>query len=156
MSKLVMRRKRCPRDEEDSARQTRTRFQEVVAGWARSKWPQDGSVEEKWSSIRSSLTESAEAVLGAERRYHPDCFIKSAATLEPMLQRRNHLYVKWLATGRSAAYRDFGRSVVMPAELFMKQRTVGSKLWQRSLRGGELVGRKYGDASEPCSLVGED
>ena len=52
--------------------------------------------------------------------------------------------------------RDFRRSVVMSAELFVKQRTVGSKLWQRRLRGGDLVGRRYGDASEPFSQVGED
>ena len=68
MSKLVMRRRRHSRDEEDPARQIRTRFQEDVAGWAQSEWPQDGSAEEKWSAIRSSLAESAESVLGTERR----------------------------------------------------------------------------------------
>ena len=64
-------------------------------------------MEEKWSAIRSSLTKSAEAVLSTERRYHPDWFIESAASLEPMLQHRNHLYAKWLATGRSADLQRF-------------------------------------------------
>ena len=62
---------------------------------------------EKWSAIRSSLTESAESILGTERRYHLHWFIKSAASLEPMLQYRNYLYAKWLATGRSADLQRF-------------------------------------------------
>ena len=46
MSKLVMRRRRHPRDVEDPAGLTRTRFQEDVTERTRSEWPQDGSVEE--------------------------------------------------------------------------------------------------------------
>ena len=93
---LVRRMKEHPEanDENRRMRQIHTTFQEVAAENAQSKWHPDGSVEEKWRTVRGALTEAAEAVLGIENRHHPDWFRESADTLEPILQHRNNLYAK--------------------------------------------------------------
>ena len=98
---LVCRKKNHPEaeDENERMRQTRTIFQHAVVETAQSRWPPMGSVEEKWQTVRGALTEAAESVLGIEKRHHPDWFRESADALEPVLQHRNNLYMKWLATG---------------------------------------------------------
>ena len=54
-----------------------------------SGWP----AEDKWSAMRSALTEAGETILGTQRRYHPDWFRESVAAIEPILKQRNYLYV---------------------------------------------------------------
>ena len=73
-------------------------FQQQVANRASAAWPVEGSAEDKWEAMRSALLDSAEAVLCTKSRYHPDWFRECANELEPILQRRNKLYTKWLAT----------------------------------------------------------
>ena len=57
--------------------------------------------------MRSALLDTAEAVLGTESRHHPDWFRECADELEPVLQRRNKMYMKWLATKRAEDQRRF-------------------------------------------------
>ena len=57
------------------------------------------TVSEKWATIHSALTEAASSVLGKEKRRHPDWFKENADSLEPILQKRNQLYLKWLGSG---------------------------------------------------------
>ena len=49
----------------------------------------------------------SEAILGTESRYHLDWFRECADELEPILQRRNKLYSKWLATKCAENQRRF-------------------------------------------------
>ena len=46
-------------------------------------WKGDGSVEEKWESVKAGLCETAERVLGYETRRQPDWFRESEADLKP-------------------------------------------------------------------------
>ena len=82
-------------------------FQQQVADRASAAWPTEGSAEDKWEAMRSALLDLAEAVLGTESRYHPDWFRECADELEPILQCRNKLYTKWLATKRVEDQRRF-------------------------------------------------
>ena len=82
--------------------EVKTAFIEQVLEKARKDWPIDGSVQDKWSVVRSALTETADDVLGRVRRYQPDWFQESMEELKPLLQQRNDAYKKWLATKRTA------------------------------------------------------
>ena len=84
--------------ENDSRPTQRSLFQEQVNDRAATEWPVGGSAQEKWEALKSALSKSAEALLGTEDRRHPDWFCESAGRLKPVLQRRNELYTKWLAT----------------------------------------------------------
>ena len=84
--------------ENDSRPTQRSLFQEQVNDRAATEWPVGGSAQEKWEALKSALCKSAEALLGIEDRRHPDWFCESAGRLKPVLQRRNELYTKWLAT----------------------------------------------------------
>ena len=53
-----------------------------------------GTVEDKWSAIRSALVESAEEGLGHEERYQPDWFQESAGFLEPFFHTPTGLAVE--------------------------------------------------------------
>ena len=79
----------------------RVPYVECVLEKARTGWPVDGSVEEKWGVLRSAMTGAADEVLGKARRRNPDWFVESKEDLKPLLQRRNDCYRKWLATGRN-------------------------------------------------------
>ena len=46
--------------------------------------------------MKSALVETATSVLGNEQREHPDWFRDKMAVLEPLLQKRNNLYIKGL------------------------------------------------------------
>ena len=47
----------------------REAFQEDTVKRIQTEWCQDGSVEDKWSVIRSTLTKAAESVIGTESRH---------------------------------------------------------------------------------------
>ena len=70
-------------------------------------WLHDGSVEKKWSVVKSALTNAAESALGFEVRRQPDWFNESEAIIQPALQRRNELYRQWLCTKGTADLQRF-------------------------------------------------
>ena len=71
-------------------------FVEQVLEKASEVWPVEGSVQEKWSVIRSALKEVADDVLGRVRNFQPDRFRESIEELKPLLQQRNDAYRRWL------------------------------------------------------------
>ena len=54
---------------------------------------------EKWTKMKEALTAAADSVLGYEKHRNPDWF---SDTLEPLLERRNQLYSKWLSSRRDS------------------------------------------------------
>ena len=48
-------------------------------------------MEEKWTAIKTSLTEAAQSVLGKEGRYNPDWFKENEVTLELLFKHRDQL-----------------------------------------------------------------
>ena len=50
----------------------RVPYVECVLEKARTGWPVDGSVEEKWGVLRSAMTGAADEVLGKAKRRNPD------------------------------------------------------------------------------------
>ena len=65
-------------------------------------WKANSSIEEKWSALRSALTETAKEVLRTEQCRHPDWFRGSIESLEPLFHRRNQLYSKYLSSRSEA------------------------------------------------------
>ena len=63
---------------------TRGMFQEQVCSLAKEKWNVEGTVEEKWTAIKTALTETAQSVLGKEGRYNPDWYKENVVMLEPL------------------------------------------------------------------------
>ena len=59
----------------------------------------DGSIEDKWATVHSALTKAAKEALGVQKRRQPDWFRECAGSLEPIIQKKNLLYLKWLRTG---------------------------------------------------------
>ena len=51
---------------------TKEIFQDRVAQRLKSKWKNEGSAEEKWSLLTSTLCEAAESTLGKQTRRNPD------------------------------------------------------------------------------------
>ena len=107
--------------------------------------------------MRSSLTKAAESILGRESRFYPDWFRESEDTIEPLLQYRNHLYNKWLATGRSVDLSRFhlargeaSRTVCVAKNAWFQVKAREAE--EGRLRKGGLGEKKCGSASEPCSL----
>ena len=54
--------------EGNEGNEVKTAFIERVVEKAREDWPVDGSVQEKWSVVRSALTETAVDILGKVKR----------------------------------------------------------------------------------------
>ena len=87
----------------------RDAYREHVSSKAVEVWKDEGTVEEKWSAIRSALVEAGKEVLGQERQ-HPDWFRESSEILEPLFQRRDLLYTKWLSSGHAVDHRKYLKS----------------------------------------------
>lgn len=85
----------------------RKKFQDEVNSRSGRTWKERSTVIEKWQAIQTSLTEAAEAILGTERRRYPDWFTENLHSLEPLFKTRNHLYSKWLSTGRESDRQRF-------------------------------------------------
>ena len=80
------------------------------------------SVEEKWLNVKAALKATADSTLGYEKRRNPDGFRESVDTLEPLLQKRNQMYSKWLCSGHNSDKLQFlnprraGRQAVRAAK----------------------------------------
>ena len=105
VSKLV-----GPSLDEDGKNTLRGLFQELASKSVREQWKVDGSTQDKWVAIRSALTEVAKSALGVEKRRHPNWFRVSANSLEPILQKRNQLYLRWLGSGLSSDRQNFSKA----------------------------------------------
>ena len=109
------------------------------------RWPADGGVEEKWKTVKTALIEAADQCLGPETKRQPDWFADSLSRLEPLFQKRNALYSKWLSSWlerdrkRFAKARSDARRVVRvsknawfqaKAEEAQRNRFSGKKAWK--------------------------
>ena len=95
---------------EDGQNTSRGHFQELANKLVKENWKADGSIEDKWVTIRSALTTAAKTALGVKKRRHPDWFRENAISLEPILQKKNQLYQKWLGSGRSSDRQRFAKA----------------------------------------------
>ena len=138
MSKLI-----GPSLDESGKSTPRGHFQELTSKFVSEQWKANGTISEKWAVIRSALTEAANTALGVEKRRHPDWFRESIDSLEPILQKRNQLYLKWLRSGLSSDKRNFSqaRSEARRAVRAAKNAwfTGRAEEAQRSRFGGKLV-----------------
>ena len=85
-------------------------FQELASKLMSEQWKRDGTVSEKWTTVRSALTEAASLALGREKHRHPDWLRENADSLEPILRKRNRLYLKWLGSGVMSDKQNFSRT----------------------------------------------
>ena len=90
MSKLFTR--------DDQGKKTREEFQRLVRERAMDPSADSKDIEEKWSVVKAALCEAAQSILGNECSKHPDWFREKAATLKPLLEKRNKLYTKFLSS----------------------------------------------------------
>ena len=61
-------------DDMSTGRLLQQQYIEEVLKRATSVWPEEGTVEERWEVMRSSLLESADELLGYEKSRQPDWF----------------------------------------------------------------------------------
>ena len=64
-------------------------------------------VEEKWTVIRSALSETPQSLLGKECRRHPDWLKESSVDLDSTFEQRNQLYSRWLSSGKETDQMKF-------------------------------------------------
>ena len=76
------------------------------------RWKDDGTVKEKWASIRSGFTEVARETLGTVQHNRPDWFRESAMILEPLLEERNRLYERSLCSRSACNRQKFVRAII--------------------------------------------
>ena len=140
--------------ENSSGDKVRDAYTERVSTKAMEMWEDNGTVEEKWASIRSALVEAAEEVLGHEKRQHPDWFQESSEILEPLLQRKNLLYTKRLCSGRAADHqkylnilRDARRAVRNAKDTWFKKKADEA---QEARFGGKRIWRSIRDIQRAC------
>ena len=171
ISKLV-----GPSSDKDGKNTPRGQFQELVKKSAKEQWKVDGSIQDKWVTIHSALTEAAKSTLGVEKRRHPDWFRESANSLEPVLQKRNQLYLRWLGSGLSSDRQNFTKArsearravraaknawFTSKAEEAQKSRFGGKKVWKciRDMQYGRrgLVPSRLATVADeegnPCTTV---
>ena len=154
----------------------RNEFVAEVLNRAEDAWLVHGTVEEKWSAVRSVFTQSAEVLLGRERRHQPDWFQESISTLQPVLQERNNLHNKWIATNDTRYLSQFKQAKMKARQSIreaknswfkqkateaQRERFGGNKVWmcirdmQRARRG--LVPAKIviieDENGDPCSTT---
>ena len=120
--------------------------------------------------------EAAKSTLGVEKRRHPDWFRESANSLEPILQKRNQLYLRWLGSGLSSDRQNFTKAqsearravraaknawFTSKAEEAHRSRFSGKKVWKciRDMQYGRhgLVPSRLATVADeegnPCTAV---
>lgn len=130
---------------DDQGKKTREEFQRLVRERAMDPSADSEDIEEKWSVVKSALCEAAQSILGNECRKHPDWFREKAATLKPLLEKRNKLYTKFLNSKKEHDKRAFTafRTNVMKAMRDAKNSWFQNKAEeaQRGRFGGKSVWR---------------
>ena len=106
---------------------------------------EEGNTEEKWMVFQTSITETADELLGRATSSHPDWFRDSMDYLKPLLDERNAAYVRWLKTHKTEDHLSFknARSVAKRgirraknnwfqdrAEEAERERFGGKKVWK--------------------------
>ena len=66
----------------------------------RTKWNNDGTIQEKWSTLNCALCVAAGADLGYFNRRQSDWFQDSVTKIRPLIEERNKLYSLWMSTSK--------------------------------------------------------
>ena len=124
-------------------------FQELVSDTVKETWKADSSLEDKWNTLKTALVDAAKTTIGYEKRKHPDWFRESMNVLEPLFQKRNQLYLRWLGSSLSSDKEMFSKArsearravrdaknkwFVNKAEEVQKVRFGGKRVW-RCIKG---------------------
>ena len=72
-------------------------------------WKENGSIDDKWKTLKSSKTDAAKATVGLDKRKHQDWFKENRSVLEPLFQERNQAYLRWLGSGLSSDKERFSK-----------------------------------------------
>ena len=78
----------------------------LVNDTVKNTWKTD-SAEEKWKTLKTVLVD---AIVGFEKRKHSDWFRESVDVLEPLFQKRNQLYLRWLRSGLNSDKERFSKA----------------------------------------------
>ena len=90
----------------DSQQSLRESYIDCVVGRARTGWPEDGTVEDKWQKIRSALITTSDELLGLASSRQPDWFKESESELTPYLIAKNDAYNTWLSRENLTRFRQ--------------------------------------------------
>ena len=71
------------------------------------KWNDDLNGSDMWEVIRDGMKETAQEVLGWERRKQPDWFRHNSKDLEELIAKRNKHFKQWLNSGKSTDQREY-------------------------------------------------
>ena len=122
---------------------TRGLFQSRVAESLKQEWKEDAPAEGKWNLVKSALCESAESTLGRQTKRSPDWYRESEANLEPLYDKRNQLYLKWLSTGKDGDLKEFRRARVEARQATREAKNAWflrkAKEAQAGRNGGKIV-----------------
>ena len=78
---------------------TKGRYLMTVDEMIRNNWSDDSSIQEKWNTLKSALSDAAEADLGHSKRRQPDWFQDNSSKIRSLIEKRNKMYSLWLSTG---------------------------------------------------------
>ena len=121
----------------------RGHFQEMVGEKLNQCWKETDSIEEKWTSVKSTLCEAAEATIGREKRRQADWFRESAPIIHPLLQKRNALYCKWLSSGKISDKEEFQEARKKAQKVVREAKnnwfSLKAKEAQGGVNGGKVV-----------------
>ena len=102
---------------------TKGRYLMIVDKTLGTKWNNDSTIQEKWSTLKCALCEAAGTDLGYSNRIQPDWFQDSATKIRPLIEKRNKLYSLWMSTSKErdkrkfvAAHRDAWRAISLAKE----------------------------------------
>ena len=73
-------------------------------------WNQEGSVEEKWTLLKTALTDAAQSTLGTQKRRSPDWFAENSSKLLPLYEQRNKFYLRYINTDSEEDRNNFKRA----------------------------------------------
>ena len=86
---------------------TSRKFSQKVCELVNNKWNDDLNGSEMWDVIRDDMKETAQEVLGRERRKQPDWFQHNSKDLEELIAKRNKHFKQWLNSGKSTDQREY-------------------------------------------------
>ena len=132
----------CKGSDDMSTGRTLQYIEEVLER-ATSVWLEEGTVEEIWEVMYSSLLESADELFGYEKSRQPDLFQESANELRLQLQQRNNAYDRWLASGKEE---DLTRFKVSGNEARKSIREAKNSLFRTKAQ--EAEGERFGGKKE--------
>ena len=89
---------------------TKGLFVNGVSRRLQAAWNQEGSVEEKWTLLKTALTDTAQSTLGTQKRRSPDWIAENSSKLLPLYEQRNKFYLRYINTNSEEDRNNFKRA----------------------------------------------